>query len=79
MAAMKVRGGQFVHAPTPTNQDPRLKRAEGRLITVSDQLVALYSDLAGIRGAEGVRARVSDMETQIQNLRGTLFNIAHGR
>ena len=77
--AMKVQGGRMVHAPTPSNQNPGLKKAEDRMIRIASDLTAVYSDLNGVKGAEGVRARIADMENAIQNLRGTLFNLSHGR
>jgi len=77
--ALKITGGAFVHGPTPSNQNPRLKKAEERIMQVSSQLIALHDDLTGIKGAEGVRSRIADMDAQIHNLRATLFNLSHGR
>lgn len=77
--ALKIAGNGFVHGPTPSNQNPKVKKAEELLIKITSQIAAASYELRGMKGAEGIVSRLDDMNNGIQNLRGTLFNLSHGR
>ncbi len=77
--AVRFQGGKAVSAISrrpSANQDARFKKAEERLMKISDQLIALYSELSGL-GVEGIRSRIADMDRQIHNIRGTLWDASN--
>lgn len=46
---------------------------------IEDELTTLYNEVNGMKGAEGIASRVSDMYRQMGALRDIMFRLIHGR